>query len=311
MPSEEKERKKKRSKSKKAKKAKKNENLHSYFSIDGDEGDEEIAFEEAYYSKTAAGADVPYPDLDDAPRLTINGNSLPNVPRVHPKPKRVIPATTKVLNTCWDRSQCGSVDRRCIGVLMMVVIMFIVFLAGVTYEEHVVKIDPDWNSPDGGSSVEYSQRQKDVILKLRQLSGDVISTPNTPYHEAAHWMLWLDKSEMKADSPFLWQRYTLALLYYKMGDGNKRFTLKEEKNECDWELVGCTSGGYVEHLSLENCDMSGPIPALEMQSLKDLKFLDLSSNHLSGNIPDSLMDLLNIETLLLDDNDLVVERESG
>lgn len=290
MPSEEKERKKKRSKSKKAKKAKKNENLHSYFSVDGDESDEEKALGENYDSKTADN-DVPYPDLDDAPRLTINGNSLPNVPRVHPKPKRVIPATTKVLNTCWDRSQCGSVDRRCIGVLMMVVIMFIVFLAGVTYEEHVVKTDPpmvhDGNSdqttsygpgdgPDygdhgpgsNGSSVEYSQRQKDIILKLRQLSGDVISTPNTPYHEAAHWMLWLDKSEMKADSPFLWQRYTLALLYYKMGDGNKRFALKEEKNECDWELVGCTSGGYVEHLSLENCEMSGPIPALEMQSLK-------------------------------------------
>ena len=177
---------------------------------------------------------------------------------------------------------------------MMVVIMSIVFLAGISYEEHVVKTDPpmvhDGNSdqtagygpgdggPGGnGSSIEYSQRQKDIILRLRQLSGDVISTPNTPYHEAAHWMLWIDKSEMKADSPFLWQRYTLALLYYKMGDGNNRFTLKEDKNECEWEKVGCTTGGYVNHLSLENCDMSGPIPALEIQSLKGTSYFLLNA----------------------------------
>jgi len=171
---------------------------------------------------------------------------------------------------------------------MMVVIMTIVFLAGISYEEHVVKTDPGYGPGDGpdygdhgpgsnGSNVEYSHRQKDIILKLRQLSGDVISTPNTPYHEAAHWMLWLDKSEMKADSPFLWQRYTLALLYYKMGDGNNRFTLKEDKNECEWEKVGCTTGGYVNHLSLENCDMSGPIPALEIQSLKGTSYFLLNA----------------------------------
>jgi len=327
MPSEEKERKKKRSKAKKVKKPKKNEHLNSYSRVDFDESDEEKGFGEIHDSKTAA-VDVPYPEVDDAPRLTINGNSLPNVPRVHPKPKGVIPATSRVLNTCWDRSQCGSVDRRCLGVLMMVVIMFIVFLAGISYEEHVVKTDPpmvhDGNSdqtgygpgdgPDygdhgpgsnGSNTIEYSQRQKDIIMKLKQLSGDVISYPNTPYHQAAHWMLWIDKSEIEADSPFLWQRYTLALLYYKTGDGNNRFKLKEEKNECDWEKVGCTAAGYVEHLSLENCDMSGPIPALEIQSLRELSFLDLSSNHLSGDIPDSLMDLLNMKTLLLDDNDLV------
>jgi len=66
---------------------------------------------------------------------------------------------------------------------------------------------------------------------------------------------------------YVWQRYILALFYYKMGDGNKSFELDKTTNECSWERVGCDSFGRIRHISLDSCDLGGPIPEKEIQAL--------------------------------------------
>jgi|AntRauTorckE5430_2_1112549.scaffolds.fasta_scaffold02840_5 hypothetical protein len=282
MQSEERDRKKKSKKAKKLKRPKKNQNINSYLPAEQLDSDEEQALD-----KYEPNPDVPYPELLDAPELKINGNSLSNVPRVHAKPKGFGNATGRVFNTFVARSREGCVYKRCIGLLALIIFIMIVFVAGVTYEDHALQQkDPpivhDGNSEqtngnggpnyadfiNGADGHVYNQNQKNIIVKLKQLSGAIISTPNTAHHKAAHWMLWVDQSGLTAGSPSLLQRYTLALLYFKMGENNISFQLNEDEGECDWEKVGCDGMEYVDHLSLANCDMHGVIPYIEIQSMQ-------------------------------------------
>jgi hypothetical protein len=213
---EERVRKKKR---KKLERPKKNQNLNSYVSVDVDE-------EEALRVPEPPKPVVPYPEVEEINDLTSNGNSLPNVPMVHPRPKGIRASTSIVANTCRARTQnCCSYSR--VGcVVFTLVFAFVIFLAGITYEDHHIRMEPpvvhdadaeqdtskgnyDEHSTNGDGSnnnpITYSQRQMDLITEMRRLSGSVISEPRTPHHKAAHWMLWIDKSGIKADSPYLWQ----------------------------------------------------------------------------------------------------------
>ncbi|CAI8590986.1 unnamed protein product [Vicia faba] len=96
---------------------------------------------------------------------------------------------------------------------------------------------------------------------------------------------------------------------------------------CTWNMVACSSEGYVislemasaglsgiissgignlSHLRtlfLQNNQLSGPIPA-EIGNLLELQTLDLSSNHLIGNIPSSLGSLTHLSYLRLSKNKL-------
>ena len=287
MSSEEREHKKKSKKAKKLKKPKKNQNLNSYLPVEEIESDEEQALGQP---EPNPNANVPYPEVHDAPELTINGNSLSNVPRVHSKPNGAAHTTSRVLNTFVARTRRnGCTYQRCVFLLFFVVFMMIIFVAGVTYEDHNVQQKdppilhdgdsdqtagygpndgPNYGDTDENGHLVYTQNQKDIIMKLRQLSGVIISTPNTEHHKAAHWMLWEDKIGLTADSPFLYQRYSLALLYYKMGENNMSFKLKGDENECKWEKVGCDGSGFVDHLSFANCDIHGVIPSIEIQSMQ-------------------------------------------
>ena len=221
MPSDQTERKKKR---KKAKKPKKNQNLNSYVRISGDE-------EEAFVPSAEDGIEskpkpvVPYPEAEDAPQLTANGNSLPNTPRHHKRPTGVGANGARLCNTCAART-CGWCNyNRLVWILVSSVFCIFLFIAGVSYEDHHLRnTDPpvvhDGNAeqdtskgtnddvPSGGFGSDpstYSQRQRHLMTKMRQLSGSVVLTPNTPQNKAANWILWEDASGISADSAFLWQ----------------------------------------------------------------------------------------------------------
>ncbi|GAU30302.1 hypothetical protein TSUD_385230 [Trifolium subterraneum] len=96
---------------------------------------------------------------------------------------------------------------------------------------------------------------------------------------------------------------------------------------CTWNMVGCSSEGYVislemasaglsgiissgignlSHLRtllLQNNQLSGPIP-VEIGNLLELQTLDLSGNQLVGNIPSSLGSLTHLSYLRLSKNKL-------
>jgi hypothetical protein len=151
---------------------------------------------------------VPYPEIEQQEygELTSNGNSLPNPPVVH---KRAF------LNTCRERSRynCCTLNRFLFFVFVSIVVI-IIFSAGVEYEEYHnhpiiqdagAEQDGGSHKPENPTGVHYDERQLGLIKEMKRLSGSVISTPRTPHHKAAHWMLWIDKSRIMPDSPFLWQ----------------------------------------------------------------------------------------------------------
>lgn len=202
---EEKVHKKKRSK-KKLKKPKKRQKENSYVRVEIDE-------EEALRNPDAPRPELPYPEVDC---LTSNGNSLPNTPMVHPKPRGFRAPTSVLANTCRARTRACCTYNKFACVIFTWIFALAIFLAGVSYEDHHLQTGPpvvhnpdsDHHTNGGGSNQnwnDYSIRQQDIIVELRRLSGSLISEPDTPYHKAAHWMLWIDESGIRADSPFLWQ----------------------------------------------------------------------------------------------------------
>jgi len=253
---------------------------------------------------------LPYPEaqLYESPRrleeneaLTTNGNSLPDISH-RPKTKM----KEKVAKCCSY--------PRCLYFLWTFICVLVVFIAGIKYEERVEKslinrrhdTHDEYKGPIVPFSPkpeEYSQRQIDLVIKLKAISGDIISVPNTLHHKAAHWMLWIDKSGITADSPFVRQRYILALFYYHMGDKNGTFELNENTGECSWGRIGCDDKGHVQHIRFVNCDLSGSIP-MEILALKKLNYLDLSRNNLTGEIPEKFHYLTKMQYLFMDNNNL-------
>ncbi|XP_058076468.1 receptor-like protein EIX1 [Magnolia sinica] len=60
----------------------------------------------------------------------------------------------------------------------------------------------------------------------------------------------------------------------------------------------------LKHLSLQDCMLTGPIPAAHLRGLSSLEELDLSRNQLNGNIPAALGGLSSLLYLSLDGNQL-------
>lgn len=245
-------------------------------------GDEEDAVDSSNNHYAHDDAMLPYPEaqLPESPQrtvenqaLTTNGNSLPDISHRRKTSIKEKLSTQASVYCSYERFLCF---------LLSFIFLFAVFIAGIQYEEKVEKqpiISDSVNhgqhngpiAPINPKPEDYSQRQIDLVLKLRMLSGNVISVPNTPHHKAAHWMLWIDKSGISADSPFVWQRYILALFYYHMGDGNSIFELNENTDECNWERIGCDVEGHVQHIRFVNCDLFGSIP-MEIQALNGKSF---------------------------------------
>ena len=63
------------------------------------------------------------------------------------------------------------------------------------------------------------------------------------------------------------QRYVVALFYYKIDGDCDFFVLDENSNECTWDRIQCDSNGFIHHLSFDHCDLTGPIPSKEIQAL--------------------------------------------
>ena len=70
-----------------------------------------------------------------------------------------------------------------------------------------------------------------------------------------------------------------------------------------WQGVTTNDEGQVLKLDLHNNNLSGELPD-SLGNLVNLEYLDLSVNHIEGVIPESLGNLVNLDVLGLQENQL-------
>lgn len=168
---------------------------------------------------------------------------------------------------------------------------------------------PDFTPDDGHYNLTPSQTL--VLNKLKQLSGEsAVTTEGTPQYQAAQWIMKVDEMDLDANSPNLYQRYTLAMLHFMMPETHKCYDMQKDEDECDWESksfagvtwqrISCDSADHVKYLKLDGCELNGPIPP-EIQALSHLDYLDLSKNKLTGQVPLAYQNLHKLVHMYLDE----------
>ena len=87
------------------------------------------------------------------------------------------------------------------------------------------------------------------------------------------------------------QRLVLSHFYFatngKEWVGDYKNWDKYDKPLCEWEGVGCNANNDIVKIELPNSNLRGTISE-DIGFLRHLVALDLSGNHLTGNIPSEL-----------------------
>lgn len=184
-----------------------------------------------------------------------------------------------------------------------------------TTDKHVeTKNFPDDDKVNGYPIYSGSTDMMYEISKFSPRVGD----PDTPQETAFEWLIGDGNLPINANSPNLFQRYVLALLFQEM-DGDEwpfKEWLSKEKSECHFPGIGCNDNSEVTSITLgKSCllsitfrcmhtfmvtfkiaspplyavssNLKGTIPS-ELPMLKKLEVLDLSDNSIFGTIPNYL-----------------------
>mmetsp|Transcript_35168 Transcript_35168/g.53193 ORF Transcript_35168/g.53193 Transcript_35168/m.53193 type:complete len:878 (-) Transcript_35168:788-3421(-) len=160
------------------------------------------------------------------------------------------------------------------------------------------------------TSLPSDERVAEIQTKLQAVSGPSIKKSGTTQNKAANWILHQDAFHLSPRSPYLVQRYVLALFYFAM-DGSSWIPnnngeeggnwLDGESGECTWFGVDCDDEANVIILDLASHGLSGQLPK-ELSELQYLTQVYLNNNRISGEIPKEWGNLHKLEQLLLDNN---------
>mmetsp|Transcript_31576 Transcript_31576/g.68304 ORF Transcript_31576/g.68304 Transcript_31576/m.68304 type:complete len:710 (+) Transcript_31576:917-3046(+) len=144
--------------------------------------------------------------------------------------------------------------------------------------------------------------------------------PPSAQFQAVEWLTDGDERQLRVDDEYLLQRYALATFWISTygkvieqseqhrGDGDadgamwtKRENWMSRRGICSWEGVEChhRPGGhysethydednYVTIIDLADNAIKGTLPQELFAALEDIKMIGLSSNELSGSLPDAV-----------------------
>ena len=157
----------------------------------------------------------------------------------------------------------------------------------------------------------------DIPTTPAQLEGIHENPLTNSYIKAASWLVTVDPWNVKEDTV---TRYALAVIYYETNGSewtNSQNWLAADQRHCDWYGVGCCAGVLqatlfctphdfydVIEVDLYRNNLSGPIPE-SIVLLKRLASLIMSENNLTGEIPGAVFGkLTNFTKLYLQYNSI-------
>eukprot|EP00984_Skeletonema_dohrnii_P024814 scaffold13965_cov72-Skeletonema_dohrnii-CCMP3373.AAC.3 len=152
---------------------------------------------------------------------------------------------------------------------------------------------------------DYTDNLQATIEQI--LIQNSISNPSTfndtssPQYQALDWMAnsgdgadAIQSESIQEATPYIIQRYILAVLYYSTtGAGwRNQFDFLTNTNECEWgvganngfNVIDCNNDGFVTLINLWQNNLMGVIPT-ELVHLRNCTALDFLTNRLSGEVP--------------------------
>mmetsp|Transcript_27051 Transcript_27051/g.38339 ORF Transcript_27051/g.38339 Transcript_27051/m.38339 type:complete len:306 (+) Transcript_27051:390-1307(+) len=131
------------------------------------------------------------------------------------------------------------------------------------------------------------------------------SEPATAPLRALAWILFDDPLDPPPDSPWLLQRYALAILYFDLAgpSWNNHTGWLTARDTCSWHGVYCNRfKTKIIEIDLNHNNLQGQLPA-EINLLSSLVGLVLSNNKLSGEFPQlAVGSLPSLTRLFIDSN---------
>lgn len=235
-------------------------------------------------------------------------SNIPLPPTSLKEKKRVNPIVAACLSTCNTCRGYG-LKRLCLALFF---IGFVVLLAfGIT---SLAKTEKEHVRTKHVNKIAAQLEKSGISTK------DQLATPGTPQNHALNWLANVDRA--KAGSPFLEQRYALAVFFYSTStdyshirpesDWRDQESWMTKKGICIWYGVECQAAeegprfdgnAAVTALKLADNKVGGSLPS-ELSALTDLVTLDLSQNALTGSLPKSLSTIKSLRYLMLRDNGL-------
>jgi hypothetical protein len=141
----------------------------------------------------------------------------------------------------------------------------------------------------------------------------------TPQRQAFYWLA-TDDELADFDHTETIQRYALAVFYYATNAKSTTYTHKPEPwvdaflwmsnaHVCEWRGIECNKQNHVQSINLERNNLTGSLPPEVALFEGHLTTIDLTTNliYMEGDMFDVFVPLVNLETLLLDDNFMVCE----
>ena len=160
-------------------------------------------------------------------------------------------------------------------------------------------LDIDTEAPSASPSYNPEDRQglDDALLQISVDDGRILDI-ETPQGKCRYWLTHNDRLQLKVDqvgSARIQQRYIMCLLYYATnGDqwtlsssSSSSSFLDEFSHECDWTGTFCDTEDRVAVLDLSESNLVGSLPE-EIRHLEDLQALSLYRNSLTGSLPSDL-----------------------
>mmetsp|Transcript_19455 Transcript_19455/g.38684 ORF Transcript_19455/g.38684 Transcript_19455/m.38684 type:complete len:455 (-) Transcript_19455:244-1608(-) len=165
------------------------------------------------------------------------------------------------------------------------------------------------NRPTFRCNVEPQVRSNEIseYISSKITNTTTLEDDSSPESAALNWIIADDGRYLCSGDDHLIQRYVSALFYFAAGGPAwiKSDGFLSSDDECKWSGIECNMGGNIEELNLDDNNLKGTLPP-ELYHLEDLTTLnfDGTKNSLSGTIPNTFGNLLNLLTIDLDKNNL-------